>query len=187
MIIHPKPSKQYNPRKNLGLIHVYTGEGKGKSTAALGLAARALGHGHKVLVVQFLKADKDLGEYKFYQDIPNIEIIQFGNPDLINPENPSDMDIYLASKAMEYLREQMIRNRPDLLILDEVNPAAHYKALELDDLISFLENKHQETEVVLTGRKAPQELIDLAHLVTDMGLAKHYYHRKNPARHGIEF
>ncbi len=191
MFYHPRPPQTHNPKKNLGLIHVYTGPGKGKTTAALGLAMRSLGQGHRVAMVQFLKGHKDAGELLFYQQLkevldPQFELIQFGQDKALDLTNPSDFDIYLARRGMDYVRQLMINRRPDLLILDEINPALHYGFLSLDDVLDFLENKHQQTEVVLTGEQAPAEIIDLAHLVTQMDLIKHYYHRRYPARYGIE-
>lgn len=189
---HHKPPKTHHPKKNLGRIHVYTGEGKGKTTASLGLALRALGHGYSILVVQWLKGDKDLGEFKLQQYLPqtlakNFRVVQFARPEMINLEAPQDMDVYLAQQGLDYVRRQMIENRPDVLILDEINSAMHYGLLPVQEVLDFLDNKHAETEVVLTGRKAPAEILNKADLVTVMELVKHYYQRKFPARHGIEF
>ncbi|MFH1536503.1 MAG: cob(I)yrinic acid a,c-diamide adenosyltransferase [Patescibacteria group bacterium] len=188
MIYHKIPdNKKYDSKKELGYIHVYTGEGKGKTTAALGMMLRALGHGHSVLMVQFLKGAKDLGEVKFHLENPDkFKITQFAHLEPINLKNPSTQDRYLAQEGLDYAREVMVHDRPDLLVLDEINPAMHYGLIDYREVIDFLDNKHQNTEVVLTGRYAHPEIIDIADLVTNMESKKHYFDDEFTPRYGIE-
>ncbi len=181
------PQREFNPKKRLGYVHVYTGEGKGKSTAALGVALRAAGHKMNVLIIHFIKGHKDYGEVLAIESLaPHVEIVQFGTPDPTNLEDPSAMDQYLAKKALEYARRAMVSNRPDILILDEVNTAAAYNLLDKKDVLDFIDNKHQETEVIMTGRQAPKEFLNAADLITVMTTTKHPYHEGFEPRRGIE-
>lgn len=183
-----KPPQEFNPQKRLGLVHVYTGEGKGKSTAALGVAVRAAGHKMRVLIVQFLKGHKDYGEMLAAQEQlhPHVEIVQFGTPEPTNLEDPSAMDKYLAQEGMDFARRAMAMNRPDILILDEINVAAHHGLLNPKDIVDFLDNKHQQTEVILTGKNAPKELLNSADLITVMTPSRHPYHDGFVPRKGVE-
>ncbi len=188
MIIHPKAPQEYNSRKRLGYMHVYTGEGKGKTSAALGMLLRAAGHGHKVVMIQFLKGDTDSGELKSVSKLGNnVGIMQFGRADLESLDRLQAIDGYLANQALNYARELMRKNRPDMLILDEITTAIHHDLLVLEDVIDFLDNRHQNTEVVLTGRNAHPALLNMADLVTIMEPTKHYYNYQGfQPRLGIE-
>lgn len=188
MIFH-QPVEQHNPKKDWGRIHVYTGEGKGKTTAALGLALRALGHGYSVLVIQFLKNHRDLGELKFQNYIhPKLQVLQFSQTGTIDLANPSSMDIYYTREGLNHARTvlQAREWRPDLLILDEINVAVHYGLLPLQEMIDFLDNKPQNTEIILTGRYAHPALMEKADLVTEMTPIKHYFTDDFRVRKGLE-
>ncbi|MFC1598274.1 cob(I)yrinic acid a,c-diamide adenosyltransferase [Patescibacteria group bacterium] len=181
------PQKEYNQKKRLGYVHVYTGEGKGKTSAALGTALRAAGHKLDVLIVQFIKGHKDYGELLAMDKLkPYIEIVQFGTPDITNLEDPSAMDSYLTNQGLEFARSQMVKDRPDLLILDEINPAAAYGLLKVNDVLDFIDNAHQQTEIILTGRDAPKEFLNAADLVTVMTQTKSPYCDEFEPRCGIE-
>ena len=187
MQYHQVDSTSANPKKDLGYIHVYTGEGKGKTTAALGHMVRALGHGHEVLMIQFLKGSKDSGEYKFHVENPeNFKIMQFAQPEPVDFRNPSTQDKYLVEQGMDFARQAMVNNRPDLLILDEVNPAIHHDLIDVKEIINFLDNKHQQTEVILTGKYAHPEVMDIADMVINMDPKKHYFDDEFSPRLGIE-
>ncbi|MBU0671035.1 cob(I)yrinic acid a,c-diamide adenosyltransferase [Patescibacteria group bacterium] len=187
MQYHKFPEGKFNPKEDLGYIQVYTGEGKGKTTAALGQMMRALGQGYTVLMIQFLKGAKDLGEYKFAQEKGNkMEIVQFSLPEPVDFNNPSTQDKYLAEQGLDYARQAMVYKRPDLLVLDEINPAMHHGLLSVNDVIQFLDNKHQQTEVILTGKYAHPEVIEMADLVTIMEPHKHFYREGFRARPGME-
>lgn len=183
-----RPPKEFNPKKRLGLIHVYTGEGKGKSSAALGIALRAAGHKLRVVIIHFIKGHKDYGEMLVMDRLhPHLEVVQFGTPEPTNLAEPSAMDTYLAEQGFEYARRLMNTNRPDVLILDEINTALHYKLIPMKPVLDFLDNKHQQTEVILTGRQAPKELLNAADIVTVMTSTKHPYDDDSfQPRKGIE-
>lgn len=188
MNIHPRPKPEHNAKRNLGNLHIYTGEGKGKTSAALGVLLRAAGQGHRVLMIQFLKGQKDAGEVLAAQKFPNVELLQFGRSDLTSLTNLQTMDAYLAVQGLQYARDVMRKKRPDLLILDEILSAVHYELLRLEDVVDFLDNRHRNTEVILTGREAHPVLLNMADLVTVLQPTKHYFGRANfVARAGIEY
>lgn len=171
----------------LGFIHLYTGDGEGKSITAFGLALRAVGHGYKVIIVQFMKGRKDVGEYKIKSRLaPNYEIHQFGRKEFVDLENPSPVDYILAGRAVNFARKAL-GLKPRLLILDEINLAVSIGLVHLDDVLDLLSNVPESTTVVLTGRNAPKELIEVADLVTEMREIKHPWRRGVQARRGIEY
>ncbi len=173
--------------RKTGFVHLYTGEGEGKTITAFGLALRALGHGHKVVVIQFLKGRKYIGEYKIKERLgPNYEIYQFGRPRFINLRAPDPVDIELAHKGLEFAREKL-KEKPNLLILDEINIACAFGLLKVEEVLRLLDEATPDTVVVLTGRRAPQELIDRADLVSEIILVKHPFQKGIPARAGIEY
>jgi len=173
--------------KRRGLVYLYTGEGEGKTTNALGLALRALGHGYKVIVVQFMKGRKNIGEYKIRERLgPDYEIYQFGRRGFVDLYNPSPEDVERARKALRFARKQL-KKKPRLLILDEVNLAAAFGLVKVEDVLKLLDEAPPETTVVLTGRRAPKELLDRADLVTEMHEGKHPMAKGVPARKGIEY
>ncbi|MFH1426837.1 MAG: cob(I)yrinic acid a,c-diamide adenosyltransferase [Candidatus Kerfeldbacteria bacterium] len=181
------PSNEFNPRKRLGLVHVYTGEGKGKSTAALGLAVRAAGQQLKVMIIHFIKGHKDYGELIIQGKLsPFIEIIQFGTPDYTDLDDPAAMDIYLANQGMEFARKAMRTERPDVMVLDEINTAAAHGLVDLNEVLDFIDNKNQNTELILTGRDAPPELLNAADIVTVMTATRSPYDEDFVPRRGIE-
>ena len=170
-----------------GLVHLYTGEGEGKTTNALGLALRALGHGYRVVVVQFMKGRKDVGEYKIRKKLGrNYEIYQFGSRKFINLYNPKLEDIKRAQRALEFARKQL-KKKPKLFILDEINLAVAFKLIKLEDVLKLLDQMPKSATAILTGRRAPKELIERADLVTEMKEIKHPMSRGVPARKGIEY
>ncbi|MCQ1535748.1 cob(I)yrinic acid a,c-diamide adenosyltransferase [Methanosarcina sp. KYL-1] len=170
-----------------GMVYLYTGDGEGKSTSAFGLALRAVGHGYRVIIIQFMKGRKYIGEYKVRERLtPEYEIYQFGREDFIDFENPEPLDYELAGKGLEFAREAL-RKKPRLLVLDEINLAAHVGLLKTEDILSLLNEAPEETTVVLTGRKAPPELIERADLVTEMKFVKHPFEKNIPARKGTEY
>jgi len=170
-----------------GYIQVYTGNGKGKTTAALGLALRAAGHGLRSYIGQFLKGHA-YGELVSIRKLaPLITIEQFGRKGFIHvTENPDEEDIRRARAGLEKCLRAMLSGRFAIIVLDEVNVALHFGLLEEKDVLGFLGQKPAQVEVVLTGRYAPPSLLRRADLVTEMRERKHYYARGVRARPGIE-
>lgn len=171
---------------NLGKIHVYTGTGKGKTTAALGLALRASGHGLKTYIMQFMKGNIDYGELKSVALIDNITIVQGGREDFVNPDNPDPIDLELARSAFDTVKPIVKEGKYDIVILDEINIATSWKLLPLDEVLELIKTKAEKTELVLTGRYAPSEFIEIADYVTEMKEIKHPYDNGTECRTGIE-
>ncbi|MCX5867770.1 MAG: cob(I)yrinic acid a,c-diamide adenosyltransferase [Proteobacteria bacterium] len=176
-----------NPGLEKGFVQVYTGEGKGKTTAALGLALRAIGHGLKVYVIQFMKGNIEYGELWAAKCLePNLIIRQMGRETFVNRDNPDQEDIKLAQAALALAREVVSGGEYDIVILDEVNCALDFGLIPFDQVLKILQTKPEKVELVLTGRGASPELIQAADLVTEMKEIKHYYRRGIKSRNGIE-
>lgn len=174
-------------RKSLGLVQVYTGDGKGKTTAALGLALRASGRGLNVMMVQFMKPDAGFGEQEAVKNIPNFTIVSLGPNHFCGSDKTHDEDVRCSEEAMKKSKEVLSSGEYDLVILDEVNNALRFGYVESSDVISMLESRAPHVEVVLTGRRVPQEIIDYADLVTEMRMIKHPFDKGIGARIGIEY
>lgn len=171
----------------LGMVHVYTGDGKGKTTASLGLGMRAAGHGYKVLMIQFMKGDIKYGELEAAKHIPGFEIKQFGRPDFVDKKNPAQIDIDLAGKGLEHAMEVMKTGKIDMLILDEINVAVEWGLVSASAVVEIVKARPKNMEMVLTGRYAPREFIEMADTVTEMKEVKHPYTKKVMARKGVEY
>ncbi len=169
-----------------GLIQVYFGNGKGKTTAALGQALRAAGRGKKVLIVQFMKK-WDYGELHSIQLIPQITIKTFGTKDFVYKGKAQEIDYQEARKAFTEGVQGVKNSLYDIVIFDELNVAIDFELLELQQVLDFLEGKPKQVEIIITGRNAPQEIIDIADLVTEMREIKHPYQKGIQARIGIEY
>ena len=171
-----------------GLVLVYTGSGKGKTTAALGLALRAAGHGHKVFIIQFMKGDPDYGELAAIRRHlgDHIEVVQSGLPTFVDREDPSPEDRRLAREGMDLARRILKAGAHDLVILDEVNIALDYGLVNLQELLEGLANRAPGVDVVLTGRNAPSALLAAADLVSEVMEIKHHFRRGVPGRKGME-
>jgi len=158
----------------LGYIYLYTGTGAGKTTNALGLALRSIGHKHKVVIIQFLKWWKNTGEYKIRKMLaPYYEIYQFGRKGWHGLSNLGEEDKKLAEKALKFAEKIVREKKPHLLVLDEINLALHCKLLDVKEVLEFLDKIPKRTDVVLTGRYAPKELIDRAEFVNEIVDIKH--------------
>jgi cob(I)alamin adenosyltransferase len=169
-----------------GLIQVYTGNGKGKTTAALGLALRAAGRDKKVLIIQFMKK-WDYGELYSIKQIPQITIKTFGTKDFVYKGKAREIDYREARKAFVEGVQGAISGKYDVVIFDELNIALDFGLLEIQEVVNFLKDKPEAVEVVITGRNAPPELLDLADLVTEMREIKHPFQKGIQARIGIEY
>jgi cob(I)alamin adenosyltransferase len=167
------------------LIHVYTGNGKGKTTAALGLAVRACGHGLTVHMIQFMKGRINYGELETAKKIPNFEIKQFGRPEFVSKENPDPEDIRLAQEGFEHAKEIISSEKYDIVILDEINVAMDFNLIPVDDVITLLEERPKTVELVLTGRKCPRQIQKIADYITEMLEIKHPYTEGVMSRKGI--
>ena len=168
-----------------GYVHVYTGNGKGKTTAALGLAIRAVCAGKKVFFGQFIKG-MDYSELACTDFVPNLEIKQFGR-DCFIYHAPTEKDIKCAKDGLKEFKEILSRDDYDMVVMDELNIALHYKLFSVEEVIEIVKNRKEHIELIITGRYAPDELIELADLVTEMKEIKHYYTSGVEARKGIEF
>jgi len=167
-------------------LHVYTGSGKGKTTAALGLCMRAAGRGWNVLVVQFMKG-MDYGELHAFEAVPRVAIEQYGRSGFVDRCNPDPEDPQRAARALNRAAEALASGQYDLVVLDEVNVAVNFGLIDCDAVIRALQARSPRTEAVCTGRFAPDALVAIADLVTDMREVRHPFARNVPAREGVEF
>ncbi|MCL1984280.1 MAG: cob(I)yrinic acid a,c-diamide adenosyltransferase [Methanomassiliicoccaceae archaeon] len=173
-------------KERLGLVQVYTGNGKGKTTAALGLSLRALGSGLSVGMIQFMKPERDSGEYVISKRLENFTLMPCGLSHLVDPENIKQNDIAAAREALSIAKEMLYSGRYDLFIMDEINVAMGWKLIDADEVIRILNERPANVEVVLTGRYAPDEIMGYADLVTEMRMIKHPYDKGIGSRKGIE-
>jgi len=170
-----------------GLVHVYTGNGKGKTTAALGLALRAAGHGLKVHSVLFMKAGWEYGEFQSMKGIPNTTYSVFGPSHLVNPKAVGDSERQVVWEAFQHAKEVVNSGQYDLVILDEINVALAWGLLPLEPAVELVKSKPEQVELVLTGRYAPEAIVELGDYVTEMVAVRHPYDRRLAARRGIEY
>jgi cob(I)alamin adenosyltransferase len=176
-----------DPMSELGLMQVYTGEGKGKTTAALGLALRAWGHGLRVCIIQFMKKGEEYGEVEALRRLDGIELYQFGVDRLIFKGEHCQEDVELAERGLQMAQDALCSNDYDLVILDEINVVMDFGILPVDKVLSTVRGRDPGVEVVLTGRNAPEAVIKEADLVTIMKMEKHPYESGVVARKGVEF
>lgn len=167
------------------MIHIYTGDGKGKTTAAFGLALRAAGNGLKVYIAQFLKTGNS-GEVNAVKGIKNIKVEQFGSGCFIK-KIPTKKDIELAKVSLEKIRKIVAKGIYDMIVLDEVSVALHFKLLELKDVASLIKSTPKKIELILTGRHAHPQILKMADLVSEIKEIKHYFKKGVSARKGIEY
>lgn len=186
-------SKLYNPEfATHGYIQVYTGNGKGKTTASLGLAMRALGRGWKVLIVMFTKGGNDYGELISFAQLcsdlkDNVKIVQAGLDRVVYSSNLTDADKEQIQQGWAVAKDAIKSREYQLIILDEANIALDLGLIDLDEMTSVLKNKPDDLEIVLTGRNAKPEILGVAHLVSEITPIKHYWDKGIQARKGIEF
>lgn len=187
----------------MGYIYLYTGTGAGKTTNALGLALRTIGHKQKVVIIQFLKWWKNIGEYKAMEKLkPYYEIYQFGRPGWfkVNNKKPTlykfgktkfmvksleELDKKLAKKGLELAKKVLLEKKPNLLVLDEISLALHWKLLDIKEVLDLLDHIPKKTDIVITGRYAPKELIERAEFVNEIVDVKHP--EKIPLTKGIQY
>ena len=170
-----------------GYVQVYTGNGKGKTTASLGLAVRAAGHGLKTVIIQFMKGWIDYGELAGVGMLaPHVQIHQAGRDTFVNRKNPDPEDIRLAREGWKLALEIISGRKADIVVLDEVNCAMDFGLLPVGEVLEAIKGKPDGMELVLTGRGAPPEILEAADLVTEMREIRHYYAKGVDARVGVE-
>lgn len=167
-----------------GYVQVYTGNGKGKTTASIGVSLRMLCHGGKVFMGEFMKGQGS-GEMKAMDKFPNYTVEQFGLPKFVTGK-ASEEDVANAQKGFDRMKTVLLSGEYDLVVFDEINSTIFYEMLDPDEVIELLKQKPKKTEVILTGRNAHEKIVDFADLVTEMREIKHYYQQGVMARTGIE-
>lgn len=175
-----------------GYIQVYTGNGKGKTTASLGLAMRALGRCWKVLIIMFTKGGNDYGELNSFRNLSpeiskNLTIVQAGLDRIVYENNKTESDEAEIKKGWELAKKAIQNDEYHLIILDEANIAIDLGLIDIDEVVDVLKNKPEDMEIVLTGRNANQKIIEIAHLVSEIKPVKHYWDTGISARKGIEY
>ena len=172
----------------MGLVHVYTGDGKGKTTASLGLILRSLGWGRKVCMIQFIKGYSEIGEAFFAKNNPNFTFIQIADT---KKRDIHENDVLKrkrdAEETFNLAKEIVFSKQYDVIVLDEINCALQYNLVDVKDVIDLINNKPEELELCLTGRNAKPEIMELADYVTEMKLVKHPYQKGIFAREGIDY
>ena len=170
-----------------GLVQIFTGEGKGKTSAALGTAIRALGHGLRVAIFVFMKGDYPYGEWDFLSGLPDIKVSRFGFRTFTDPRNVKPEEEEQARLALTAAREAVFSGDFDLVILDEINVVTAWKLADVNEVVKLLREKPANVELILTGRYADPRLIELADLVTECVKIKHPYDKGIGARAGIDY
>jgi len=170
-----------------GLLIIHTGKGKGKSTAAMGLAIRAIGNGMKVGIVQFVKGVWRTGERQVLERFPDLVTIKAMGQGFSWETQDRQRDILAAQNAWDMSVEMMLDPTYKLIILDELNIPLRYGNIEISKVVSFLQGKRKDLHVVITGRNAKEEIIEIADLVTEMNQVKHPFRSGVKAQVGIEF
>lgn len=165
---------------------IYTGDGKGKTTAALGQAFRAAGHGLKVLIINFMKG-RDYGEAKAAAFLPHFEVVKAGSGKFVDRDHPSEEDLQLAAEGLARAKKAAQEGEYDLIILDEINVAVNFNLIPLREIVDLAENKRKKVTLIFTGRDAPAEFIEMADLVSEVKEIKHHYLKGVKAQKGIEF
>lgn len=168
-------------------MQVYTGNGKGKTTAAFGLALRAIGRGLKVYVIQFIKGGFDYGELYIADKLPNLKLKAFGRGKFVTEKPAEKEDVKLAEEALALAEKVIKSGEYDIVILDEVNVALDLKLIKTEKVVELVKSKPRHVELVLTGRYAPAEIVEIADLVTEMKEIKHPFSKGQQARKGIEY
>lgn len=172
----------------MAFVHVYTGDGKGKTTASLGLILRSLGWGNKVCMIQFIKGYREIGELKFAENCENFEFIQVSNTDRLSISEKDVLDRKTdAETALEIAKEKVFSGEYDLVVLDEINGAVFYNLVNESDVLNLIEHRNEKTELILTGSPVSSKILESADYATEMKKIKHPYDKGVPARRMIDF
>jgi cob(I)alamin adenosyltransferase len=180
-----KSKQEPSPKK--GLIEVFTGNGRGKTSAAMGIVLRALGHDLRVFIVFFMKGKFPYGEQKVLARFPNVTFSVFGSLDFVDPRNVREKDREEARKALQAARDAMLSGKYDLIILDEVNVAAAWGLIGVEEVLNLMKDKPDTVELILTGRYADPRVVKQADLVTEMVAIKHPFDDGVKARAGLDY
>ena len=178
-------SRPENVRR--GCVQVLTGDGKGKTTAALGTVVRASGHGLRAYITVFMKGDYPYGEWNAMAKLPNVTVKTFGFREFTDPDNIKPEEIEQAKQALAAAREAMLSGDYDLVVLDEVNVAIAFKLIGVEGVLQLIKDKPENVELILTGRYADTELVKQADLVTECLKIKHPYDLGITSREGFEY
>lgn len=170
-----------------GLVEVFTGNGKGKTSAALGVAIRALGQGLRVSIIFFMKGNYPYGERNILARLPNVSFQSFGHEHFIDPQNVKEDEREQARRALGAATEAITSGKFDLVVLDEINLAAAWRLVPVEDVLQLIRGKPENVELILTGRGADKQIIALADLVTEMVEVKHPFRRGIQARKGFDY
>jgi len=170
-----------------GLVEIFTGNGKGKTSAALGVAMRASGHGLRTHIVYFMKGNYPYGEQKVLPQLPNISFNTFGQEEFVDPANVKPEEREQAKQALNEAQRAIFSGEYDLVILDEVNVAVAWQLVDLEEVIKLIKKKPENVELILTGRYADEKLIELGDVVTEMTEIKHPYRKGITSRKGIDY
>ncbi len=183
----PLPSFLSSEPFKKGIVQIFTGDGKGKTSAALGIVLRALGQGLRAYIIYFMKGDYPYGERQILSQLPNVKFASFGSLGFIGPAKVKPEAIEQAKQALAVAREAMLSGNYELVVLDEVNVAVSWKLVELDEVVRLIKDKPPNVELILTGRQADTRLVELADLVTECLKIKHPYDKGIMARKGIDY
>jgi cob(I)alamin adenosyltransferase len=175
------------PPLRKGLVQLFTGDGKGKTSAAIGAVVRALGHGLRVYMALFMKGDYPYGERKILSGLSGVTLESFGTRQFIDPDNIKPEEIEQAKRALAAARQAMLSGEYDLVVLDEVNLAVAFNLLRVNEVLALIEAKPEGVELILTGRQADRELVRVADLVTECLKIKHPYDSGVGGREGFEY
>jgi cob(I)alamin adenosyltransferase len=169
------------------VVEVYTGDGKGKTTAALGLALRATGHGWSVLIIQFMKGNPEYGEVTAARGVKGLTLVQTGLPTFVEKGNPGPEDLAEAARGLKLANEALGSGRYRLIVLDEMNVAVDYGLVKLEDALALIDACPDDMELVFTGRGAKRAVLDRADLVSEIREVKHPYQKGFVNRVGIDY
>jgi cob(I)alamin adenosyltransferase len=176
----PKPAGR-------GLVQIFTGDGKGKTTSAVGTILRAVGHDLRVSVIFFMKGDYAYGERKILAGLPGVTVKSFGGEDFVFPDKIKPEQKNQAEQALAAARTDILSGNYDLVVLDEINVTAAFKLISVEEVLQLIKDKPEKLEMILTGRKADPRLVQAADLVTEMIKIKHPYDQGLPARPGVDY
>ena len=183
-----RPSLAFSSKSlDRGLVEVFTGDGKGKTSAAMGIALRALGQKLRVHIIFFMKGNYPYNEKQALAQLPNISFSSYGQDYFVDPNNVKPEEKEQARKGLNKAIEVTNSGKYDVVILDEINLAVSWKLLDIDDVLKLIKNKPKNVELILTGRNADPKLIEVADLVTNMVKVKHPYDKGISARAGIDY